>query len=261
MHVGEDVDLTWRLRDQGWTISYLPAGNVLHEHRSSIRSFMSRRFDYGTSEGMLQLLHPRRHKQMVIPSCWPGADALPCGSFCRMVAAGRRLVCWWPMLLSSGLRFIAAASRSACRPCLAGTSAGTRQSGLLPELPPGPLLCDPADLHRAAAFRGSGSCFCRLSRCCALPGSIMPIRKPPLSFAPLLRHLPAGTDRLRRRRLLGLPRGRMFCQLPGDPAPAHGAVCIGRVLLSDSGSHGGLALQIRSNNLLRALLPTGILPR
>jgi len=67
MHVGEDVDLTWRLRDKGWTISYLPAGNVLHEHRSSIRSFMSRRFDYGTSEGMLQLLHPRRRKQMVVP--------------------------------------------------------------------------------------------------------------------------------------------------------------------------------------------------
>ncbi|MGD0586626.1 MAG: mycofactocin biosynthesis glycosyltransferase MftF, partial [Oryzomonas sp.] len=67
MHVGEDVDLTWRLRDKGWTISYLPAGNVLHEHRSSIRSFMSRRFDYGTSEGMLQLLHPQRRKQMAAP--------------------------------------------------------------------------------------------------------------------------------------------------------------------------------------------------
>ncbi|MDA8429126.1 MAG: mycofactocin biosynthesis glycosyltransferase MftF [Geobacteraceae bacterium] len=68
MHVGEDVDLTWRMRDQGWTICYLPAGNVLHEHRSSIRSFMSRRFDYGTSEGMLQILHPGRRKQMVIPT-------------------------------------------------------------------------------------------------------------------------------------------------------------------------------------------------
>lgn len=67
MHVGEDVDLTWRLRDRGWTITYLPVGNICHEHRSSIRSFMSRRFDYGTSEGMLQLIHPKRHKRMVIP--------------------------------------------------------------------------------------------------------------------------------------------------------------------------------------------------
>ena len=67
MHVGEDVDLTWRLRDNGWTISYLPVGRVYHEHRSTPRSFMSRRFDYGTSEGLLQRLHPQRRKRMVIP--------------------------------------------------------------------------------------------------------------------------------------------------------------------------------------------------
>ena len=67
MHVGEDVDLTWRLRDAGWTIAYLPAGRILHEHRSTLRSFMSRRFDYGTSEGMLQKLHPKRRKRFVLP--------------------------------------------------------------------------------------------------------------------------------------------------------------------------------------------------
>jgi len=67
MHVGEDVDLTWRLRDKGRSISYLPAGRIYHAHRSSIRSFMSRRFDYGTSEGILQQLHPKRRKQMVVP--------------------------------------------------------------------------------------------------------------------------------------------------------------------------------------------------
>jgi mycofactocin glycosyltransferase len=67
MHVGEDVDLTWRMRDSGWTIYYLPTGRVYHEHRSTLRSFMSRRFDYGTSEGMLQRLHPHRRKRMVIP--------------------------------------------------------------------------------------------------------------------------------------------------------------------------------------------------
>lgn len=67
MHVGEDVDLTWRLRDSGWTIAYLPVGRVNHEHRSTVRSFMSRRFDYGTSEGMLQRIHPQRRKRMVVP--------------------------------------------------------------------------------------------------------------------------------------------------------------------------------------------------
>jgi mycofactocin system glycosyltransferase len=94
MHVGEDVDLTWRLRDNGWTISYLPAGNVLHEHRSSIRSFMSRRFDYGTSEGMLQLLHPRRRKQMVVPLLLALLLAL-----CLITP----FVGIWPLLLALGL--------------------------------------------------------------------------------------------------------------------------------------------------------------
>ena len=67
LHVGEDVDLSWRLRDAGWRISYLPAGRIWHEHRSRFISFLKRRFDYGTSEGTLNLLHPVRRKRMIIP--------------------------------------------------------------------------------------------------------------------------------------------------------------------------------------------------
>jgi mycofactocin system glycosyltransferase len=91
MHVGEDVDLTWRLRDAGWTIAYLPAGRVLHEHRSTIRSFMSRRFDYGTSEGMLQLLHPERRKRLVIP---------PLLGLVLVLCLASPLAGWWPLLLA-----------------------------------------------------------------------------------------------------------------------------------------------------------------
>jgi hypothetical protein len=67
LHVGEDVDLTWRLRDAGWKIVYLPKGTVFHAHRSILWPFMKRRFDYGTSEGLLQQLHPVRGKKMFIP--------------------------------------------------------------------------------------------------------------------------------------------------------------------------------------------------
>lgn len=88
MHVGEDVDLTWRLRDAGWTIAYLPVGRVFHEHRSTVSSFMSRRFDYGTSEGMLQRLHPRRHKRMVVPPLLAVILAL-----CLLAPYGG----WWPL--------------------------------------------------------------------------------------------------------------------------------------------------------------------
>ena len=75
MHVGEDVDLTWRLRDAGWRISYLPTGKIWHEHRSRFISFLRRRFDYGTSEGTLNLLHPARRKRMIIPPA-PAASLL-----------------------------------------------------------------------------------------------------------------------------------------------------------------------------------------
>lgn len=94
MHVGEDVDLTWRLRDRGWSISYIPAGNVLHEHRSTIRSFMSRRFDYGTSEGMLQLLHPGRQKQMVCP---------PLLSLILLFCLLSPFLGWWLLVLAAGV--------------------------------------------------------------------------------------------------------------------------------------------------------------
>ena len=86
MHVGEDVDLTWRLRDAGWTIAYLPAGNIKHEHRSSLRSFMSRRFDYGTSEGALQKLHPKRRKRFLLPPMLAAVLAL---------ALLAPVVAWW----------------------------------------------------------------------------------------------------------------------------------------------------------------------
>nr|WP_319492296.1 mycofactocin biosynthesis glycosyltransferase MftF [uncultured Desulfobacter sp.] len=66
MQVGEDVDLCWRMRDQGWRIAYMPAGTVYHQHRNQIFSFMSRRFFYGTSEEKLKRLHPKRKKQMVV---------------------------------------------------------------------------------------------------------------------------------------------------------------------------------------------------
>ena len=94
MHVGEDVDMTWRLRDNGWTIAYLPVGRVFHEHRSTIRSFMSRRFDYGTSEGMLQILHPRRQKRMVIP---------PMLAFVLALCCIAPFTWGWSLLLSAGV--------------------------------------------------------------------------------------------------------------------------------------------------------------
>jgi mycofactocin system glycosyltransferase len=105
LHVGEDVDLTWRLRDAGGKIVYTPRGRVFHEHRSRLWPFLRRRFQYGTSEGLLQLLHPERRKKMVLPVALAAAAALAVLSF---------LTRSWPfMAVGAGVLLVDAARLSA----------------------------------------------------------------------------------------------------------------------------------------------------
>jgi mycofactocin system glycosyltransferase len=63
--VGEDVDLCWRMREKGMHIDYLPSGRVFHKHRNRVTAFCRRRFDYGTSEPLLNRLYPGKVKKMV----------------------------------------------------------------------------------------------------------------------------------------------------------------------------------------------------
>ena len=58
LHVGEDVDLCWRVMAAGHHLYYTPRGRVLHRHRSSWRSGFMRRFAYGTSEAVLYSRFP-----------------------------------------------------------------------------------------------------------------------------------------------------------------------------------------------------------
>lgn len=67
LFVGEDVDFCWRLQDAGHHVEFRPVGRVFHKHRNRLKPFCARRFDYGTSEPLLQRLHPKRNKQMVFP--------------------------------------------------------------------------------------------------------------------------------------------------------------------------------------------------
>lgn len=67
LYVGEDVDFCWRLQDQGLKLEYRPVGQVLHRHRNQLGPFFHRRFEYGTSEPMLQTLHPDRVKTLYFP--------------------------------------------------------------------------------------------------------------------------------------------------------------------------------------------------
>jgi len=65
--VGEDVDLCWRIRKRGYQIEYRPQGRVYHKHRNKMFSFCRRRFEYGTSEPLLNKLHPEKIKKLCFP--------------------------------------------------------------------------------------------------------------------------------------------------------------------------------------------------
>jgi mycofactocin system glycosyltransferase len=61
---GEDVDLCWKLRKQGYRQLYVPAGPVRHKHRSRLRHSAVQRFHYGTSEPELYTSHPEVKKRL-----------------------------------------------------------------------------------------------------------------------------------------------------------------------------------------------------
>ncbi len=67
LHVGEDVDFCWRLQDAGHALEYRPLGRVAHKHRNRLAAFCTRRFQYGTSEPVLQSLHVHRVKTLYLP--------------------------------------------------------------------------------------------------------------------------------------------------------------------------------------------------
>jgi mycofactocin glycosyltransferase len=60
LRVGEDVDLVWRLLEDGWRIRYEPSVVVHHHEPSSWMDLLARRFRYGTSAGPLSRRHPGR---------------------------------------------------------------------------------------------------------------------------------------------------------------------------------------------------------
>jgi GT2 family glycosyltransferase len=56
LRYGEDVDLIWRLKDEGHRVVYDPSVVVLHHERDTLR----RTFRYGTSAAPLAARHPTR---------------------------------------------------------------------------------------------------------------------------------------------------------------------------------------------------------
>jgi cellulose synthase/poly-beta-1,6-N-acetylglucosamine synthase-like glycosyltransferase len=68
LRYGEDVDLIWRLLDQGWRVRYDPSVVVEHEDHHVLK----RRFLYGTSAAPLKARHPDKLKHLILRP-WPVA--------------------------------------------------------------------------------------------------------------------------------------------------------------------------------------------
>ncbi|MFJ3895276.1 mycofactocin biosynthesis glycosyltransferase MftF [Streptomyces sp. NPDC090083] len=58
MRVGEDVDLCWRLLEQGRRVRYEPAAEAAHEHRARLGDWLLRKAVYGTGAHPLAARHP-----------------------------------------------------------------------------------------------------------------------------------------------------------------------------------------------------------
>ena len=84
LHVGEDVDLLWRLHGAGWRSRYEPRSTVAHDHRVTWRAFAQRRYQYGTSAAVLDARHPGQ----VAPLAVSGWSALGWLGLCTVTPIG-----------------------------------------------------------------------------------------------------------------------------------------------------------------------------
>jgi O-antigen biosynthesis protein len=58
---GDDVDLCWRLQEQGWTIGFSPSATVWHHRRNSLRMYWRQQRGYGKAEALLEQKWPERY--------------------------------------------------------------------------------------------------------------------------------------------------------------------------------------------------------
>ena len=58
---GDDVDVCWRLQDEGWTLGFSPAALVWHHRRNSVLAYWRQQRGYGHAEALLEGKWPHRY--------------------------------------------------------------------------------------------------------------------------------------------------------------------------------------------------------
>lgn len=62
MRVGEDIDLTFRLWEQGFETQYIDNAYVYHKRRSTLKQFFNQTYDFGNARPMLTKRYPSTAK-------------------------------------------------------------------------------------------------------------------------------------------------------------------------------------------------------
>ncbi len=58
---GDDVDVCWRVQEQGWTLGFSPAAMVWHHRRASVRAYWRQQRGYGKAEALLERKWPEKY--------------------------------------------------------------------------------------------------------------------------------------------------------------------------------------------------------
>ena len=69
---GDDVDLCWRLQDQGDFIVYAPAAMVWHHRRATVNAYLKQQRGYGIAEALLKRKHPDKFRGFRNDLSWLG---------------------------------------------------------------------------------------------------------------------------------------------------------------------------------------------
>jgi GT2 family glycosyltransferase len=60
---GDDVDIGWRLQEQGWTLGFSPAAVVWHHRRASVRQYLDQQRGYAKAEALLAEKWPAKYNR------------------------------------------------------------------------------------------------------------------------------------------------------------------------------------------------------
>jgi glycosyltransferase involved in cell wall biosynthesis len=58
---GDDVDVCWRVQEQGWKLGFSPTASVFHHRRDTLRAYWKQQTGYGKAEALLERKWPDKY--------------------------------------------------------------------------------------------------------------------------------------------------------------------------------------------------------